>query len=109
MNVDDVSVPIGQWFLMSLSCSLSLSEKVEQYVLKENEDPNVADNPTPVVTTHPVICVGELKRVTQHVPEPPLPKPFPLPRNFPPIVAIAPCGFQVKLEIHTKWHIEKRP
>ena len=41
------------------------------------------------MTTHPLTCIGKLKRVTQRQPEPPLPKPFPLPRNFPPNVAIA--------------------
>ena len=37
----------------------------------------------------PVKCIGKLKRVTQRDQEPPLPNPFPLPRNFPPLVALA--------------------
>ena len=56
---------------------------------KENEGPGVDDNPTLAVMTHTPKCVGKLKRVTQRQQEQPLPHPFPLPRNFPPIVAIA--------------------
>ena len=40
-------------------------------------------------TDDPVKCIGQLKRVTQHQQEPPLPNPFPLPKNFPPMVALA--------------------
>lgn len=33
--------------------------------------------------------IGKISRVTQRKKEQPLPKPFPLPKNFPPIVALA--------------------
>lgn len=53
------------------------------------EGPGVDDIPTLAVMTHTPKCVGKLKRVTQRQHEQPLPNPFPLPRNFPPIVANA--------------------
>ena len=37
----------------------------------------------------PTKCIRQLNRVTQRKQEPPLPKPFPLPKNFPPAVALA--------------------
>ena len=58
-------------------------------MLEENERPGVDDNPTLAVMTHTPKCVGKLKRVTQCQQEQPLPNPFPLPRNFPPVVANA--------------------
>ena len=58
-------------------------------MLEENEGPGVADNPTLTVMTHTPKCAGKLKRITQRQQDQPLPNPFPLPRNFPPIVAHA--------------------
>lgn len=69
----------------------SFSCKVEHSFTSENQDLDVFDNPASIMkkTDAPVKCIAQLKRVTQRNQEPPLPNPFPLPRNFPPMVALA--------------------
>ena len=74
--------------LILQSALFPFPEKMEQSFFDVNEGSNVTDNPAPIITD-PVKCVGKLKRITQHKQEPPLPNPFPLPSNFPPMVAPA--------------------
>ena len=64
---------------------LSLTQ-IDEYIRSENSDPNTqpkARKPDPPKS------IVQLKRITQRKQEPPLPKPFPLPQNVPPAVALA--------------------
>ena len=73
------------WLLVSV-----FSDNVEQQISSQSLEPFTVNECVTVVKERDVPkCVGQLKRVTQSRQEPPLPKPFPLPRNFPPLVALA--------------------
>ena len=65
-------------------------ENVSQYISSGSQDLKVVDETAPVIKPVDTLrCVGQVKRVTQHQQEPPLRNPFPMPRNFPPLVALA--------------------
>ena len=66
-----------------------LFNNVEQQVSIQGLESLIESQPLTVVKESAVpACVGKLKRATQRQQEPMLPNPFPLPRNFPPIVAL---------------------
>ena len=58
-------------------------------ISNENSDPNALHFIKLESKPDPSRCVSQLKRVTQRKQESPLPTPFPLPKNFPPAVALA--------------------
>ena len=59
------------------------------YSQQDKENCNPSDNSRPKIKlSNPSSCVSRLIRVTQRKQEQPLPKPFPLPQNFPPVVAM---------------------
>lgn len=77
--------------LLTFTLFFSYSCKVEHSFTGESQEVDVVDTPPSIVkkADAPVKCVAQLKRVTQRHQEPPLPNPFPLPKNFPPVVALA--------------------
>ena len=58
-------------------------------ISNENSDPNALHFVKLESKPDPSRCVSQLKRVTQRKQESPLHTPFPLPKNFPPAVALA--------------------